>query len=326
MAEAASVHSPEPLVWVLTDRLLGSAHQSRAVAQQLGWPSVEHRIAYRSDYHLVRRLKPMGVFGPSDIGVDWANSDPVLDPQPALMPAVVLSAGTRLARVNAWLSKEIARRSGRRPLAVHLQDPKPGVAKHLDMVVLSSHDGRADYPGGMTITGAPHLLTPEKLAAETARWRDSVADLPRPLVCVVVGGDYGKKRFTAAMASDLATKVNGLVQTQNMGVALTTSPRTSAAALKALETTLAEPRVLFPWQPGVDNPYTGWLGLADHLVVTGDSISMLTEAAATGHPVHVFAPEAFTRRPHARFHQDLYGRGIARPFTGAPMEAWSYAP
>src|SRR3546814_3642619 len=34
------------------------------------------------------------------------------------------------------------------------------------------------------------------------------------------------------------------------------------------------------------NPNFGILGLADHVIVTGDSVNMVSEAASTGKPVH----------------------------------------
>jgi hypothetical protein len=39
-----------------------------------------------------------------------------------------------------------------------------------------------------------------------------------------------------------------------------------------------------------DNPYLAYLALADRLVVTGESMSMLAEAAATHRPLYIFDP------------------------------------
>jgi mitochondrial fission protein ELM1 len=39
-----------------------------------------------------------------------------------------------------------------------------------------------------------------------------------------------------------------------------------------------------------ENPYRGFLGLADRFVVTGESMSMLAEAAAMARPLYVFDP------------------------------------
>ena len=46
---------------------------------------------------------------------------------------------------------------------------------------------------------------------------------------------------------------------------------------------------VYRWKNGdQDNPYYGYLALADQLVVTGESTSMLAEANATGKPLFIF--------------------------------------
>jgi len=78
------------------------------------------------------------------------------------------------------------------------------------------------------------------------------------------------------------------------------------------------------WNGSSENPYIGLLAHADALVVTGDSVNMLSEAASTGKPVHVVGLEGGSAK-FRRFH-DLFRRaGIARAFTGA-IERWSYRP
>ena len=62
----------------------------------------------------------------------------------------------------------------------------------------------------------------------------------------------------------------------------------------------------FIWDGSGANPYFGMLGAADAIVVTADSVSMISEAAATGKPVYIVELESgsakFTRamQPHMR--------------------------
>jgi mitochondrial fission protein ELM1 len=56
-----------------------------------------------------------------------------------------------------------------------------------------------------------------------------------------------------------------------------------------LESALTVPVILHRYRrDDPDNPYFGVLSLADALVVTSDSVAMLSEAAATGRPVYIF--------------------------------------
>jgi hypothetical protein len=70
---------------------------------------------------------------------------------------------------------------------------------------------------------------------------------------------------------------------------VSTSSRTSEEAIAALQAGLDVPHYFYRWKPSDPaNPYFGMLAVADRLVVTGDSIAMLSEACATGRPVQIF--------------------------------------
>jgi mitochondrial fission protein ELM1 len=104
---------------------------------------------------------------------------------------------------------------------------------------------------------------------------------------------------------------------------VTTSRRTGARNEEVLHRGLAGlPAEI--WDGRGENPYFGMLALADHVVVTGDSVNMVSEAASTGKPVHVVHLRGRSAK-FARFHETLAAAGIARPFTGA-LEDWTYTP
>jgi uncharacterized protein len=56
--------------------------------------------------------------------------------------------------------------------------------------------------------------------------------------------------------------------------------------------------------------------------VTADSVSMISEAAATGKPVHILSLDGGNAK-FARFHAAMQAAGITRPFAGS-IESWSY--
>ena len=69
----------------------------------------------------------------------------------------------------------------------------------------------------------------------------------------------------------------------------------------------------------------GLLALADAIVVSGDSVSMCSEACATPAPVYIYAPDDITTPKHRRLHQELYKLGLARPFLGR-FDNWAHKP
>ena len=78
------------------------------------------------------------------------------------------------------------------------------------------------------------------------------------------------------------------------------------------------------WDGAGENPYFGYLALADAIVVTGDSVAMVSEACATGKPVHVYGLPGGSAK-FERFHQDMRDAGCTRPFHGV-IEKWTYQP
>ena len=70
------------------------------------------------------------------------------------------------------------------------------------------------------------------------------------------------------------------------------------------------------------NPYLGILAHADCFIVTGDSVNMVSEAIATGKPVHVFKDFGGSKK-FDRFHNSLEKLGVTRPFSGR-IEKWEY--
>ena len=71
-------------------------------------------------------------------------------------------------------------------------------------------------------------------------------------------------------------------------------------------------------------PINQQVALADAIVVTGDSVNMVTEAVGTGKPVFVQALQGGSARL-ARFHRLMQERGATRPFGGR-LETWTYPP
>ena len=78
------------------------------------------------------------------------------------------------------------------------------------------------------------------------------------------------------------------------------------------------------WDGAGENPYYAYLAVADALLVTANSVSMVSEAAATGKPVHIIGLDGGDAK-FARFHETMRQAGITRPFTGQ-LECWSYTP
>jgi mitochondrial fission protein ELM1 len=178
-------------------------------------------------------------------------------------------------------------------------------------------------PNVVVTRTALHRATPARLAEAAEAWRERLADVPRPLVSVLVGGSNGRFRLDAPVAAALGAQLAGMMQRDGVGVALTPSRRTDPAAIRALSAAV-EPLGGWVWDGEGDNPYFGLLALADAIVVTMDSVSMVSEAAATAAPVLVAALPGKSRRI-GLFLDGLTADGRIRPFAGR-LDLWPVAP
>jgi mitochondrial fission protein ELM1 len=296
-----------PRVWAVHDGKIGMANQVIGLAEALGFPFVEKRLAVRAPWrHLAPQLwlRPLAAAGP--------GGDRLAPP----WPDVLIAAG-RLMIAPALAAK---RASGNRIFWVQVQDPRYA-RRDVDLMVVPAHDpARGDNV--LRTLGAVHRVTPARLADGARRLAPVLAGLPRPLVAVLIGGDNRVYRLTqqrfAAFAGQLTTLAHA-----GFGIAVTPSRRTGAAGEQLLRQRLAG-LPAFIWDGTGDNPFFGLLGLADAVLVTADSVSMVSEAAASGKPVHIVDLDGGSGK-FSRFHAAMREAGITRRFTGA-IESWRYAP
>lgn len=303
--EQANVIAEE--TWVLTDGKAGTRNGALGLAEAVGLPVVDKHVHSRLPW----RWLPPQLWLPGVLGVG-RGGDPLVPPWPRLL----ISAGER----SVGPALAIKRRSGGKTFCVHIQHPRVDPAR-FDLVTVSAHD-RLTGPNVRVTLGALHRVTREKLAEEARRFESRYANLPRPRVAVLIGGPNRAYRFDAEVAARLADGLARICRDAGCGLMVTTSRRTGAGNEAILRDRLQGlPADI--WDGSGDNPYFGLLGLADAVVVTGDSVNMVTEACFTGKPVHVFRLPGGEGTKFERFHRSLIAEGITRPFEGR-LEQWRY--
>lgn len=288
--------------WTLTEDYAGLRSQALGLAEAARFNTEQRLIMPRGIW---RRIP----------AVLWPAPLRAIDPSAVAgaYPHVIIGVGGKSAAVLAALRG--------RARTVIVQHPRQDI-RGFDLVVATRHDGLTG-PNVIVTRTALHRITPDGLSAAALAWQARLGHLPRPLVAVLVGGSNGRFRLDAAVAADLAAKLAGMMDHDKIGIALTPSRRTDPAALRVLHDTLA-PRGAYLWDFAGENPYAGLLALADAIVVTGDSVSMMSEAAATPAPVLIAALPGRSRRIGA-FARALVEDGRARMFRGR-FETWPVTP
>jgi len=261
-------------VWVLAGRKAGDNTQLLALAEALGWPFEVKRIRNRTYELLTNRL-----LGATLAGVDRKSSDSLEPPWPDL----VLTAGRRNEPVARWVRKQ----SGGKTRLVHVGRPWAPL-ECFDLIVTTPQYNLPDRPNVLTVDLPLHGLTRKVLDQLRDQWSPRFSHLPEPRWVVLLGGNSGPFVFTPDRARRLACWLNVRAGGAGGSVLVTDSARTPTAAYEAFLGELAVPVHVYHWGSQEENPYRGYLAVADRLVVTGESMSMLAEAAAAGRPMYIF--------------------------------------
>jgi hypothetical protein len=286
----------EPIVWALIDDRPGTSGQVLGLAEALGWPYISKNIRY----NLWAKL-PSCFLGSSLIGVDPKRSSELLPP----FPDIVVSAGRRSAVIASYI-KKLA------PNCFTVQIMRPGsYAQEPDFLILPLHDNPKIKPNLITTIGALHRLTNQQLEKEAAQWRQYFQVFQPPFVALIVGGSSKAGKFTETSAKELAALASDLAQKLGGTLAITTSRRTGKKASTVLKKNITVPHFFYEYGSTKANPYLALLALSDAIIVTGDSISMCSEACYLGKPVYIYAPHELAGAKHQRFLRQLYEKNYA---------------
>jgi mitochondrial fission protein ELM1 len=290
-----------PRVWVLTDDRGGNTTQSVGLAEALGWP-YERKVLRPGALSILHNR----ILGTSRAGIVRARSDALEPPWPDL----VIAAGRRSAPVALWIR---AQSQGRTRL-VQLGRKGGDAADRFDLVATPAYCRLFPHPHRLETCAPLHSVTPARLAEARERWRDRFASRPSPRIAVLVGGSSGQYRIDAGQAARLAEQVSQLARERGGSILATTSRRSTRAVTDAFCAGIGGDAFVYrSGEPG-ENPYLGLLAWADAIVATGDSESMLAEAAATGKPVWIYPLAVRTSFRWLRWPRDwVLARALARP-------------
>ena len=296
--------------WCVSKGLAGMISQMSGLAHALGLKSRTLTTRLRFPWTIVpTSLVPTAAFV-------------LQEPQQLLQappPRVVISCGRHGVIPSLWLKKKY----GDAVFTVQIQDPRVDPSQ-FDLVVVTRHD----YIRGDNVyltTGAIHYVTPERLqAAGKSRVAQMIAVGDRPIVAVLIGGPNGYYSFSDHDVHEFVRRLHNVTHSHNVRLVVLPSNRTPVRITDRLQAEFGAKH--FVWDRQTENPYFAALALASHFVVTGDSVSMVTEAASTGRPVFVqYLTEKRRSTRFTRFHQMFAEDGITRPFDGT-LADWFYSP
>jgi mitochondrial fission protein ELM1 len=298
--------SARPFVWVLLGPHKGDNNQVIALAEALGFPYRAIQLRYRWFAHLPAVCRSAAIF---QLELDCRGQIS------APWPALVLGIGQRSAPVARYV-KQASQGAAR---IVRLGDPM--VSHRLfDLVITTTQYAVRD---GANVVRLPITITARQQALPTAKERDWLESFPAPRRLLVIGGRTSLWRLDPQVVTRSLTALNARAAREGGSVLAVTSPRTSPALIRAAKEAIGAAAVVTEDFPR----YGALIAAADEVHVTGDSVSMLSDAVASGKPVGLVPLEPdwvgrliqwagsvrgrpFRIRDLQRFWSDLSRRGL----------------
>lgn len=221
-------------------------------------------------------------------------------------PDLVLCAEAKASRI----ARRIKRLSAGRTRAVCLGRPA-GTARHFDLVITTPQ---------YRIPAAPNVVELALPLAGIAEQSSAVS--PDGPIALVIGGPAFPDILDGPTAARLASDAIAYAGRRGKTLSVQTSPRTPPDALRALRAAVSSPHVLGVFGEG-ENRYAAVLAAACEIVVTSDSISMLSDALAAGKPVSVY-PLPQSRNLTWQAGEWLYRNAVKSPSTLLSPVRWLF--
>ena len=227
---------------------------------------------------------------------------------------IVISCGRKSVIPSVALKK----RFGNEIFNIHIQDPKVSF-KHFDLIISPDHDN-IEGNNVLTTQGSIHYLTKKEIS-ENSKYLKLNKE-KKKIVSFVIGGPNKYYNYSEEQIHFMFNKIKNLFTPDKFKIVIIPSYRTPERVIKKAFNTFGFNHHVIKQ---IDKKaYLGSLAIADYIIVTCDSTSMISEAAVTGKPVYaaMMKPIKSIRRFN-RFFNQFKDLGIIKELTDN-IDSWSY--
>lgn len=322
-------YSKESVLVVLNDGKTGHLRQSQTVAAMIekalsdrgiGCSTATLDVNYKNTWSArvlsLLSLFTNGYFFHGHLGfLRWFLEQKSFEQVMSLKADVIVSCGSSLAGINNLLAGEQQAKS--------IVILKPGLLPldRFDLVILPQHDQPQKAENVVITKGAPNLITPEYLEQQSKSLLNRYSHLKlrgKLKIGVLIGGDTKDYFLSEPNVKLVLNQIREVADEINADILLTTSRRTSERVENMLQREIKKLTAcqlfISANRNNVPEAVGGILGLSDLIVVSGDSISMISEAASSGKntivfPVQNYAQAAALTHKHHAFIDQLNADG-----------------
>ena len=228
-------------------------------------------------------------------------------------PDLIISCGRKSVIPSIFLKKKNSK-----IFTIHVQDPKVNF-KNFDAIISPEHDnlnGNNVYNS----KGAIHYITETEINKAKYYLKDKIKS--EKVVTLILGGPNKYYNFDIDQLIKIFFKIKSIFISKGYNVIVIPSMRTPKKSIELANKELSECGYVVN---SIDKQaYLSALALANNVVVTCDSTSMISEAAMSGKPIYVAHMKA--KRNNYRFKRffELFKEmGITRDL-GDKLDSWTY--
>jgi mitochondrial fission protein ELM1 len=303
---------------VIIDHKIGNANQAIAVAKSIGANFQIKHLVYNFLSTLPNRFKFNSL-----LGIDLKASSSI-EPE---YPDIIISSGRKTALVSKYIKTKSPK-----TFTIHLMNPDLSF-NDFNLVCLPLHDlaeNHKSYQNIIYTIGAPSYLDKAKMQEEQIKLKNKLQNPNGPFISVMLGGKTKNGDYSFEEVEWLINKASILANQISATLLITTSRRTNQNISSMIEKLIKAPYYFYNWnkENSKDNPYLAYLSLSDYFIVTGDSVSICSEALATGKPVYIYRKDEILYKKHIKFLDYLIKLGYTKILNNETnsLEKWNYPP
>jgi len=227
---------------------------------------------------------------------------------------IIISCG----RKSVIPSIALKRRLGNEIFNIHIQDPKVSF-EHFDLIISPEHDG-IKGENVISTRGSIHYLTKKEIT-ENSKYIQ-IDKGKKKIVTFVIGGPNKYYNFSEEQIHYVFNKVKKLFTPDKFKIIVIPSYRTPERIIKKAYNTFGFNHHVIKT---IDKKaYLSSLAIADYIVVTCDSTSMISEAAVTGKPVYMAMMKPIKSIKRFKiFYSQFKSLNIAKELSDS-IDNWSY--
>jgi mitochondrial fission protein ELM1 len=229
---------------------------------------------------------------------------------------IIISCG----RKSVIPSIHLKNSSNKKVFNIHIQDPKVDL-KHFDFIVAPEHDAMKGQ-NVISTRGAIHYLTENEINENKDYLNSFIKKDERKIWTLIMGGPTKYYDYSSKNINNIFKKINELSKIHNFQLVVIPSMRTPINITHYAKDYFGEDHTVIM---DVDKKaYLSALAIAQNIIVTCDSSSMISEAALTGKPIYIAS--ILPKKKDKRFQRfrNLFRELNIIKNLGEEIEDWNY--